>query len=53
MDFALAPNLDKRFFDEEGRRYNSLGFARQEFIQVASESDEHTRGDNTDDAIEN
>jgi len=53
MNFALAPNLDKRFFDVEGRRYNSLEFARLEFIQVASEFDEHTREDNSDDTIEN
>ena len=50
---AAWPDLDKRFFDEEGRRYNSLEFAGLEFIQVASEFDEHTRGDNSDDAIEN
>ena len=53
MDFALAPNLDKRFFDEEVRRYNSLEFARLEFSQVASEFDEHTRGDISGDTIEN
>jgi hypothetical protein len=45
--------MDKRFFDEEGRRYNSLEFARLEFSQVGSEFDEHTRGDNSYDTIEN
>ncbi len=50
---AAWPDLDKRFFNEEGRRYNSLEFARLEFSHVASEFDEHTRGDNSDDTIEN
>jgi hypothetical protein len=50
---AAWPYLDKSFFNEEGRRYNSLEFAGLEFSQVASEFDEHTRGDNSDDTIEN
>jgi len=50
---AAWPDLDKRFLNEEGERYNSLEFARLEFSQVASEFDEHTRGDNSDDTIEN
>jgi hypothetical protein len=50
---AAWPDLDKRFFNEEGRRYNSIEFARLEFSQVASDFDEHTRGDNSDDTIEN